>query len=127
MFKMKILGYEMRPMHAVYAGLAALAIGAGGCSGSKSTEPEIVQNWGYEFVDKSTEQKYGAIKTEMERNGRLKHPGKWPAVLLRCASFDGDMSNQLTLIDLAWIVELETKRNNDVFDWPEGFPSEKGK
>ncbi|MBD3304167.1 hypothetical protein GF343_03410 [Candidatus Woesearchaeota archaeon] len=119
---MKILGYEMRPMHALYAGMLTLnACCPFGFGGSN----DEFREWNYPFEDKDTLQRYVARQKEMELNGRLKHPGKWPAVLLRCDTGDGNRSDKLSIEDLAWLDELEIRRNNEVFDWPEGFPSEK--
>ncbi|MBW3002578.1 hypothetical protein KY338_05460 [Candidatus Woesearchaeota archaeon] len=118
---MKILGYEMRPIHAAYAGLLALAVGCGG-----SNEP-------YEYDSPKTEQMYENVRKNMELHGRLNHPGKWSAILLKAAERDMQLTNPLTLDDLKWIVDNEVKRGDEIYDWEDlrappkrDEPAEKG-
>jgi len=106
---MKILGYEMRPMHAVYAAaLTALATIAPGCGESKKP---------YEFDSAETKQMYKNVHDNMKLHGRLKHPGKWSAILLKAAERDINLTNPLTLEDLQWIVDEEIERGDEIYDW----------
>lgn len=108
-------GYNIRPMHALYAGVLTLAMAVSGCG---SDEP-------YAYENRATKQLYDNVKTNMELNGRLKHPGKWSAILLKAARQDGKIETKLKMSDIAWLIELERNRDDEVFDWPKGFPSKK--
>jgi hypothetical protein len=55
----------------------------------------------------------------MELNGRLKHSGKWSAILLKAAQQNGKIEDPLTMSDLAWLIELERNRDDKTYDWQE--------
>jgi hypothetical protein len=101
-------GY-MQPMRAIYAGVLTLALAVSGCG---SDEP-------YDYDSSSTRQAYENVKKNMELNGRLKHSGKWSAILLKAAQQNGKIEDPLTMSDLAWLIELERNRDDKTYDWQE--------
>lgn len=115
---MKMLGYDIRPVHAVYATvLAALASIAPGCGGSKDS---------FEYENRATRRAYEAVQKNMELHGRLREPGKWSAVLLKAANHDGNMANPLKLADLQWLIEAELNQGDRIYGWTDKNGSVEG-
>jgi len=101
-------GY-MQPMRALYAGALTLALSVGGCGNDGP----------YDYENRSTRQAYENVKKNMELHGRLKHSGKWSAILLKAAQQNGKIEDPLTMSDLAWLIELERNRDDKTYDWQE--------
>ncbi len=113
---MKILGYDIRPMHALYAGVLALAGLAPGCdSGSKINTNEFGKQMDYRMTSEARAALNNYV-FHMRQHGKMKcKPQAMSAILMNASRTDNDPTDEITLEDLGPILNKEAKRAAAVY------------
>lgn len=107
---MKILGYEIKPMHALYVGVTALAALAPGCGKDNKVDSS---DFGTRMEYRMTPEAREALNNyvfHMRQHGMMKcKPQAVSAILMAASARDNNMTNEITLTDLYPVLAKEAK------------------
>jgi len=114
---MKILGYDIRPIHALYAGVMTLAgIAAPGCGSDNNVD---TRDFGTKMEYRMTDEAREALNNyvfHMRQHGKMKcKPQAVSAILMTASAKDNNMTDEITLRDLWPVLAKEAKRSSEVY------------
>ena len=113
---MKILGYDIKPMHVLYAGALTLAVAASGCGGSNEIN---ISEVGDKMDYKMTSEAKRALNNYMfhkRQHSKMQYQSQVVSTILMNASLtDGDPADKIGIQDLLPILKNQAKKSAETY------------